>query len=78
MPVFDVYVPLPFLSKRTLTRRFTPFPVTRGDSRRESKTEFEETQEEERKKKEAASSKGPIVFQESSEARLSADSIFYF
>ena len=59
MPVFDVYVPLPFLSKRTLTKkRIPPFPVTRGDSRRESKTEFEETQE--RKKKEAASSKGPI------------------
>ena len=57
--MFDVYVPLPFLSKRSLTRRFPPFPATRGDSRRESKTEFEETQGE-RKKKEAASSKGPI------------------
>ncbi len=70
--------PLPFLSKRTLTKkRFPPFPATRGDSRRESKTEFAETQEE-RKKKEATSSKGPIVFQESSEARLSADSVFSF
>ena len=57
--MFDV--PLPFVSKRTLTeKRFPPFPATREDSRRESKTEFEETQEE-RKKKKAASSEGPIV-----------------